>query len=518
MKKSNITKNYMFNVTYQVLIIILPLITVPYVSRIFGADGLGIFSYTVAISSYFIMLGSLGINLYAQKEIAYVHEQENMRTKIFYECIILKIITLSISLFIFYFTFVRLSEYGLYFKILCLEIIANMIDISWFFQGMEEFKKTVSRYILLRFISLICIFIFVKEKEDLYIYFLIYVLSVVIGNLSLWFYLPKQLSEKINIKKINLIKHLKPALILFIPQIAININGVLDKTMIEAMSNNIAEVGYYDQAYKIIRLLYAMITAMGTTMLPRISNYFAKNETIKIKEYIAKSVNFVFFFGMPIMFGIITISDNLVPIFFGNGYEKVSILIKLLSPIIIFIGLSNVFGIQYLLPTKKQNFYTISITTGTIINFLLNLLLIPRFFSIGSEISTNFAELSVLLLQLYFIRNEFNIKNIILKFKNYLFASLLIFIVGYTLTFFIKNNLLCIIVQVIFGVIIYFSVLFILKDKFFLFIINKIIYILKGIRKKLFKIPIEVDNSIVSNLELKTHRRSKRFQTTKHNI
>ena len=489
MIKKNITKNYTFNLIYEILIIILPFITIPYISRIFGADGIGIYSYTLSISSYFIMIGSLGINYYAKKEISYVQGVRVKRTILFWECIILKIILMSIVLIIFYFAFAKFGEYSLYFKILCLEILAYMVDISWFFQGIEEFKKTVSRNILVKVISIICIFIFIKEKKDLYLYFLIYVSSILIGNLSLWFYLPKQLSRRINIKKITILKHLKPILALFILQVAFQVNNVIGKTMIGSMVNNISEVGYYDQSYKIIMILLSMITAMGTTMFPRISNCFARNQTIKIKEHINNSLNFVYFLGMPMVFGIITISDKLVPIFFGNGYEKVIILVKLLSPIIILYGLTNVFGDQYLLPTKKHKLYTISIITGTIVNLFLNLLLIPKLFAMGSEIARICAEFSMLILHLYFVRKELNIKEILLKFKNYLFASLMILVNGYALTFIVKNNLICITLQIIFGVIIYFSILFILKDKFFLFTLNKFFYILKSIKRKLHKTP-----------------------------
>ncbi len=473
MLKKNITKNYIFNLIYQILNFILPLITMPYVSRILGADGLGIFGYTLSISAYFILAGSLGINLYAQKEIAYVQDKKRERSILFWEFVILKIITMSIALIVFYFSFASFSQYNMYFKILCFEIFASMVDICWFFQGLEEFKKTVSRNILIRIILLTCIFIFVKEKKDLYIYFIIYVLSAFIGNLTLWLYIPRLLSNRINIKRFNILRHLRPTLILFIPQIAIQINAVLDKTMIGSIANNIAEVGFYDQSYKIIRILLAIITALGATMLPRISNYFAKNQLDKIKELLNKSANFVYFLGVPIMFGMIIISDKLVPIFFGSGYEKVSILIKLLSPIIIFIGLSNVLGVQYLFPTKRQKLYTISITIGTAINLILNILLIPKLLSIGSEIATVTAEFTVLAVQIYFVRKELDIKSMLLKFRNYLIGGLMILAVGQGLTYIIKNDLLCLILQILLSVIIYFTTLLILKDQFFFFILNK---------------------------------------------
>ena len=170
MKKS-ITKNYIYNLTYQILVLILPLITTPYISRVLGAENIGIYSYTLSISAYFILFGSLGISLYGQREIAYNQGKKNKCSIIFWEIIILRTITMLISLILYYFIFVNGQQYQIYYKILTLELIANCLDISWFFQGIEEFKKTVMRNMVVKLISIISIFIFVKKESDLYIYF-----------------------------------------------------------------------------------------------------------------------------------------------------------------------------------------------------------------------------------------------------------------------------------------------------------------------------------------------------------
>ena len=196
MKKNNVRKNYIYNVMYQIVAIIIPIITTPYVSRVLGANNIGIYGYTVSISAYFILFGSLGISLYGQREIAYCQGDSKKYSKSFYEILLLRFIAMTISAILFYFIFVfKSNDYSIYFKILLVEIIANMFDISWFLQGLEEFKKTVVRNIIVRIISLVVIFLFVKSKSDLPIYFIIYVLSILIGNLSLWLYLPKYLKK-----------------------------------------------------------------------------------------------------------------------------------------------------------------------------------------------------------------------------------------------------------------------------------------------------------------------------------
>ena len=274
MKKKSITKNYIYNLSYQILIIFLPLITTPYVSRVLGAENVGIYGYTLSIVTYFVLFGALGISMYAQREIAYVQSDIKERSKIFFEIIIFRFITMFVSIFLYYIFFVNGNNYQNYYFILIMELVSTCFDISWFFQGLEEFKKTVIRNIIVKLISFICILVFVKTKNDLSIYILIYVLSNFIGNMSLWMYLPKYI-EKIKINELNIFKHLKPTLWLFIPQIAMQIYTVLDKTMIGTIIEDKSEVGYYEQAQKIVKLCLTLVTSLGIVMVPRIANTFA---------------------------------------------------------------------------------------------------------------------------------------------------------------------------------------------------------------------------------------------------
>jgi len=340
MKKQSIIKNYLYNLSYQILTMFLPLIITPYISRVLGAKNIGIYSYTLSVTTFFILFGSLGVALYGQREIAY-HQNNKMKySYIFWEVFILRCISMVISLGIYYFTFgIGNNEYNIYYQILMLEIIGNIIDISWFFQGLEEFKKIILRNTLIKLISLLLIFIFVKRAEDLVIYFFIYVGSTFFGNLSLWLYIPQKI-EKISLNKIRVGRHLKSTIALFIPQIA-------------AIINNKEEVGFYEQTQKIVKMLLTIISSLGIVMMPRIANTFAMGEKEKVQKYMKKSFNMVFFLGFPLVFGTIVISDAFVPFFFGEGYDKVKLIMKVMSPIILFIGLSGVNGTQYLLPTEQ---------------------------------------------------------------------------------------------------------------------------------------------------------------------
>ncbi len=472
MKKS-ITKNYMYNLIYQILTLALPLITTPYISRVLGAQNIGIYSYTISISTYFILFGSLGISLYGQREIAYLQEKKEAYSKIFWEVVILRFITMSIAMLIFYITFVNFGQYKMYYAILLLELVANCLDISWFFGGLEEFKKTVSRNIIVKIISIICIFTFVKSSNDLSLYFWIYVSSVLIGNISLWLYLPKYL-KKVHIKELNILKHLKSTIALFIPQIAIQIYTVLDKVMIGSIIMDKSEVGYYEQSQKIVKMLLAIVTSLGTVMSPRMANTFINGDSEKMKQYMKKSFNFVFLLSFPMVFGLILVSRQFVPIFFGSGYEKVATLINVISPIIIAIGLSGVIGTQYLLPTKKQKEFTISVAIGAITNFLINLLLIGKYGGVGASVGTVIAEICVTIVQFILIRKEFAVHNIFKMSIQYFVSAVVMFGICSIIANFINNSLYCIITQVFVGILVYVSCLLILKNEFIYTILDKV--------------------------------------------
>lgn len=474
--KNKIVKNYFYNMIYQLLLIFLPLITLPYLSRILGAKGIGIYSYVVAITAYFILIGTLGLNLYGQKEIAYVQEDSEKRTNKFIEIFSLKCITLTISLIVFICFFTLNGEYSYFYRILIIEIIGNIFDITWFFQGMEDFKKTVIRNSLIKIISTILIFMLIKSYNDLKIYFLIYALSIFLGNLSMWFYLPKYIKLKdIKIlKKDSIFFHFKPAFLLLIPQVATQIYTVLDKSMIGFLSTNISEVGFYDNAQKIIKVGITLVTALGVVMLPRISNFFANGQKEKITDYITKSFSLVFLLSFPIIMGLNITVDEFVPIFFGDGFEKTALLIKVISPVILFIGISNVLGIQYLLPTQKNKPYIIAVICGAITNIILNFVLIRYFESIGASIATIGAEFVVMAIEIIYLRNEFNWKKIIYNSLKYLVAALIMFLCCFVINYLNLNGLIKMLIKIAIGAASYIIVLLIIREEFLMTTLLKI--------------------------------------------
>lgn len=473
MPKKSLTKNYIYNLAYQILTLILPLITTPYISRVLGAENIGIYSYTYSILSYFLLFGALGVALYGQREIAYAGEDEVKRKKSFWEIQICRFLAAIVACVIYFIFFMRKGEYSVYYRIWFLELIAIGLDISWFFQGIEEFKKTVTRNVLVRLVSVTLIFVLVKTPQDLLKYITIYAVADLVGNLSLWLYLPKYF-KGIKVKNINAFTHLPAIIMLFIPQIASQIYNLLDKTMIGNMVLDKSEVGYYEQAQKVIRILITIVTSLGIVMIPRMASTFASGDKEKLIDYMKKSFKFVFFLAFPIMFGIMSISKSFVPVFFGDGYEKVIVLMNIMTPNILLNGIASVIGTQYLLPTKRQKEYTFAIVSGLVVNFILNYLLIKSQYSVGASIATIISELVLALVEFYVIRKDIDIKEVLKSSSNYLFAGVIMFITCIFIQFALGVSTVTMITQIIAGVLVYIFVLVVLKDEYLKIFTDKI--------------------------------------------
>ncbi len=288
----------------------------------------------------------------------------------------------------------------------------------------------------------------------------------------MWFYLPKYF-RGVKIKNISLTRQIPAIVVLFIPQIANKVYNMLDTTMLGKIIVNKAETGYYEQSQKIIRVLLTVVTSLGTVMVPRMANMFANGEKEKINEYLKKSFNFTYLLSFPIMFGLIAISKQFVPWFFGPGYEKVVILMNIITPIILLMGVANIIGTQYLLPTKRQKEFTISVLVGIVVNFVLNYIMIKLWQSIGACIATVVSQLAVDIVQWHFVKEEIKLKEIVKLSYKYLFAGLIMFICCMFITLFV-SGMLSVILQIIIGIIVYFGILILFKDEFIYMFINRI--------------------------------------------
>ena len=469
----SLKKNYSYNLIYQIIVIIIPLITTPYLSRVLGAEKIGIYGYVLSIATYFMLFGTLGTALYGKREIAFVSKNRKEYSKVFWEIVLVRLIFVLISLLFFYIFFIRSTKYGVYYAILSIEIIATIFDISWFFQGLEEFKKIVIRNVVIKLLSVAAIFLFVNTREDLVIYLMIYSLSTLIANISLWFYLPRYLVKVDD--KLQLNRHIVPTINLFIPQVAIQVYTLLDKTMLGVLTDNMNEVGNYEQSQKIIKTALVLVTSLGTVVSPRISSTIADGNKKQVVEYLKKSYNFVWLLGFPLMMGLIATASTIVPWFLGGEFKQSISLIMIGSLLIMAIGLNNVSGVQYLISVKKQNLFTKSVVIAAIFNFLLNLILIPKFGAFGAIISSVLAEILIIIVQAIDIRNDFDVRIIYKGSLKYIIGSIIMFIPVYMIGLYMEPRIITTLIQVIVGLVIYGIYLLVIKDEFTINFINSIL-------------------------------------------
>ena len=463
---SKIKKNYIYNVFYQVLLVIIPIITIPYLSRVLGADGIGRVSFAESIVSYFVLFANLGINIYGQREISYAQDDKKRRSIAFYNIFITKLITATTALAIYsicYFTVLQNTIY----LILSIQIISVIFDITWFFQGIEEFDKIVIRNTIIKLLNIIFIYTLVKGKNSVIIYCISVVLFPLLGFLSLWPNLSSYL-EKIDVSKINISNVLKVSLTLFLPTIAIQIYTVLDKTMIGIITKDALENGYYEQSIKISRSLLMLITALSTVVIPRVGYYYDKNDHNMVKEILYRSYRFVFMMSIPMCFGLYFVSYNFIPWFLGAGFNKSIILVQIFSLLIICISLSNVTGMQYFVPTEQQTKLTISVCIGAVVNFILNCLLIPNFKSVGAAAASVIAEAIITIVQFILAKDYISISKILKNATKYLISGIVMLIILFAFARNREPSVFNSLIISAIGATAYFTTLLILKDEFIL--------------------------------------------------
>lgn len=480
-KGKKILKNYVFNMIYQVFIIIVPLVTAPYVSRVLTANGIGAYSYAFSLITYYTLFAGLGVTMYAQREIAKKQQDRYNQSKIFWELIVLRffssIICLVINLLLYFLG--AYGEYSSYMFVLSINIVAVILDVSFLFQGNERFGLIALINAFIKLIGVVLIFLIVKKQEDLWKYVLINSLIVFFSSFSMWFWVKRYISF-IPLKEIHPFRHFKSVLLLFLPTIVISIYTVLDKTLIGLILKNDAENGYYEQAERIVKMCVTIITCIGTVMMSRNATELSKGNIDNVKNNVYFAVKFVWFLGTPLFAGIICISSNMNFWFFGDGYEPVINLMIAFSPIVLSLGFNNIFGVQYLITLGKDKQFTISVIIGAVMNLVLNIILINVIGTIGAVISSVVAETVILFIQLYIVRNDFSLKKIILLgWKNVVGAGIMFAVVYFSfrnLPSSIVNSLLIGIT----GLGVYVLCMFALKDE----LLFKIIRILSN---KLFK-------------------------------
>ena len=395
-----ILKNYAYNLSYQLLVIILPIITTPYVTRVFSSTDLGTYGYFNSIVTYFILLATLGVANYGTKEIS--GHRKDIR-KNFWGIYTLQFgaTILSICLYILLCLSLSFMQNPVAY-ILGLSLVSKGMDISWLFQGLEDFRKITVRNITVKLVGVISIFLFVKSANDLYLYVFLLTIFELLGQFSMW-WPAREFIGKPHFDWSYAKQHLKPVILLFLPQIAISLYVTLDRTMLGALAST-KDVGIYDQALKLVNILLTLVTSLGSVMLPRVANLLSTGDHKAVNKMHQMSFliyNLVIF---PIIAGMLIVNDDFVQFFLGQDFQDAKYAIAIMIFRMFFIGWTNIMGIQILIPHNKNKEFMISTTVPAIISVGLNLIFLPKLGFIGAAIVSVLTEALVWGIQLYFTR------------------------------------------------------------------------------------------------------------------
>lgn len=428
MKKNSIKLNIIYQMAYEILVLILPLITSPYISRVLGVENIGIYSFTYSIATYFGLFALLGVKNHGNREISKCRDNQELLNKRFTSIysvqLIFSIIVLILYL-IYCFLFTR--DFFVYSCIQIIYIFSCMIDIDWLYCGLEKFKISVIRSSFIKISCFVLIFVFVRTNSDLWKYCCIMSGSFLFSQIILWMNLKKYVRFcKVSIK--NIIDDLKPMLVLFIPVVAVSLYNIMDKIMLGIISTKL-ELGFYENSEKIIFCAKTVIIAFGTVMLPRMSKLSADGDKKTMEKYINISIEFVMCIGFAIAFGISAVASKFSVVFWGDAFEACGYILAFLCVSIPFSAFANVIRTQFLIPNNRDKSYIISVIMGAIANLVVNLLLIYRYNAIGAAIGTIAAEVIVWTIQCFSVKNSIDIKKLIKKTVPFFIFGLMMFIV-----------------------------------------------------------------------------------------
>lgn len=465
MQETSIKKNFIYSTMYQILNVLTPFITAPYLSRVLGAEGIGIQSYTSSIQQYFLLFAALGTLSYGSREISMNRNDAYKRSKLFWEIELMVVCTTSLALIGWGVLCVLSSKYRMYYLVLTIGIFANLFDISWFFNGMEQFRLTVIRNSIFKLLGVLCLFLFIKSPTDLLLYIFITVTSTLLSNLTLWSYIGRYL-VKVDWKELHIRRHFRETFIYFVPTVATSVYTILDRTLIGLITDDALQNGYYQQAEKIINLAKSVVfTAINSVVGVRNSYLYAEKRFEEIQGKIKTSFHFIFFMGFASCFGIMGVAKTFVPVFFGEGYEPVVGLLYIFAPIIVIIGVSNCLGTQYYTPCGKRQQSSKFLIAGAVVNLCLNLIFIPKWEAYGAAVASIIAEAVITTLYVKFSEGYGNVKMLMETGMKKLAAGIGMFVIVHLMNNIHINPLLLVGSQVIAGAAVYGLLLLMLKDE-----------------------------------------------------
>ena len=402
-----VIKNYLYNLSYQILTIILPIITVPYVTRIFTSEALGNYVFYNSIVSYFSLFAMLGIGVYGTKQIAAASDVSST----FWNIYAIQLIASILSIFVYIIVVFSIPQMeGIVPLIVGITLFANMMDISWLFSGKEDFKKITIRNVVIRVIGVISIFTFVKSSDDLYLYVFLIVIFDFLGQFVMW--VPaKKFIKRPSFNTRIMKKNLHPIVLLFLPQVAISLYVVLDRTLL-GLLGSYSDVGIYEQGQKLVSILLKVVSSLGVVMLPRVANLLSERRDKEAQNMVKFSFILYNLIIFPMIFGLIAVNEVFVKLFLGKNFQDVKYVLYVIVFNIMFVGWTNILGYQVLVVRNKNKEFMLSTTIPAFVSVAINIAVIPFFGYIGASITSVVVEILVFAIQWYYSRNIIN-KNLL---------------------------------------------------------------------------------------------------------
>ena len=455
MKKTSIKVNLLYQTFYEILIIIIPLFTSPYISRILGAENLGIYSYTYAVAYYFQVFAMLGIKFYGSRTIARIRDDRDELDRVCSELLTLHMLAAAVSCTVYVLYAVFLAEYTTYAFLQGFIVLGALFDVNWLFFGLEDFKIIVKINTVIKVLSVVMIFVLIRSEGDLLWYVLIMAGAQFLGQLILFAASFRYVAFKFPRLR-ALVPHIKPLLILFIPLIAISVYKYMDKIMLGLLSTK-TQLGFYENAEKILNVPLSAVIAFGNVMLPKMSNLVSNRKGRTVEKYLAMPIKYMMCLSIAIAFGMAAVADVFSPFFWGSEFAECGTLIQLLAISVPFSALASIIRNQDLLPRGKDAYYSYAILGGAFLNLILNWILIPRFQAVGAALGTVAAEMFVCVVEVIIVRKEHAYGRYILQALIYLIPGVIMYLAVYNIGRAMSGGILTLLLQVLSGVVIYAS-------------------------------------------------------------
>lgn len=406
-KEKSLKKNFCMNAILTMSQFIFPLITFPYVSRILLAEGTGKVSFATSIISYFAMFAQLGIPTYGIRACAQVRNDKKKLSKTAQEIFIINIIMSILAYIVFFIALCnvpRLKDEKTLLIIVSATIFFNAIGMEWLYKALEQYTYITIRSVIFKFIALIAMFLLIHQQSDYIIYGAISIFASSASNIFNFFNVHKYISLR-PVGEYNFKQHLKAVSVFFALSCAATIYVNLDTVMLGFMKTNV-DVGYYNVAVKIKTILVSIVTSLGTVLLPRASYYVEHGLKEDFYRITKKAINFVFLVATPLMLYFMFFAKEGIFFLSGNTYGGAIVPMQIIMPTLFFIGLTNIMGMQILVPLGKENIVLYSEIVGAVVDLAINYILIPKYASAGAAIGTLVAEIAVWIVQYIYLRKQ----------------------------------------------------------------------------------------------------------------